>query len=993
MIPSKRYFLLPALFIAGLFTLWIAACSTVSEVPETDEPDWPEISQTAKPWTRWWWHGNAVNQTDLSRELEAYRQAGLGGVELTPIFGVIGREDEFIDYLSPEWMAMFNHSLQEARRLDMGFDMATGTGWPFGGPWVEATDAPKYVAHKTYKLSGGQQLQETISFTQEPILRAVRNQLYQLYGILQKEGERPTGSMDNPVQINTTDRLQIEDLVEPISANKNLQGLALDQVRFEKPLPLQALIAYSESGAVEDLTDKVSENGRLNWTAPDGAWTLYAVFQGWHGKMVERAAPGGEGNTLDHFSEQAIRNYLVKFDEAFADQDLSGLRAFFNDSYEVDDARGNADWTPRFFEEFETRRGYDLRDHLPALFGDASDKEETVRVNTDYQETLSDLILETFTQYWHDWAHEKNAVIRNQSHGSPANILDLYAASDIAETEGEDLLMVKFASSAAHVAGHQLVSSESATWLNEHFRSSLADIRRNLERYFLGGVNHVFYHGTTYSPEDEAWPGRLFYAAVHLNPRNTLWTDFAALNEYAARVQSFLQAGKPANDVLLYFPIFDRFAERDPGAIEHFHGKEPGFEESNMKANAETMQERGFTYDYISDRQILELQAEDGSLATGGVRYQTIVLPETEYIPLETFEKLVQLAENGATVIVHSQLPETVPGLGDLAERQQALSALKGKLNFAANATAGVAEAQVGNGRFLRGDDLEQLLATAGVERENMTDAGLQFTRRSQADGHHYFIANWTEQPVDEWVTLGVSAASAYLFDPVSGGKGKAETRTNAEGALEVRLQAGPGQSLILQSFAGAVAGSTYPYTTNAGDARQLAGPWTINFVKGGPELPAQANLENPVSWTELSGEKYRIFSGTAVYRTEFSAPQAEQANAWLLDLGEVAVSAQVSLNGEDLGTRIGPDYRILIPAEKLRESNTLEIAVSNLMANRIADMDRNEVFYKKFYNVNFPARLGENRDDNGLFTAAGWEPLPSGLLGPVRLTPVTVAE
>ena len=273
-----------------------------------------------------------------------------------------------------------------------------------------------------------------------------------------------------------------------------------------------------------------------------------------------------------------------------------------------------------------------------------------------------------------------------------------------------------------------------------------------------------------------------------------------------------------------------------------------------------------------------------------------------------------------------------------------------------------------------------------------MTDHELQFTRRQEGDQYHYFMANWTEDSVDSWVKLGVEAASAYLFDPVSGWKGVAQTRTAADGALEVRLQMGPNQSLILQSFAGNVAGQPFPYLSESGNAETLAGPWTIRFVSGGPELPATAELESLASWTTLAGENYQKFSGTAVYQTTFSRP-AGDATAWLLDLGEVAVSAQVSLNGEDIGTRIGPDFRILIPADKLRDQNTLEVAVSNLMANRIADMDRNDVFYKKFYNVNFPARLAENRDDNGLFTAAGWEPLPSGLLGPVTVTPVMVAE
>jgi hypothetical protein len=100
--------------------------------------------------------------------------------------------------------------------------------------------------------------------------------------------------------------------------------------------------------------------------------------------------------------------------------------------------------------------------------------------------------LEKFTQPWHQWAKAKGKLIRNQSHGSPANILDLYATIDIPETEGTNLTRFKFATSSAHVMGKPLASSESATWLNEHFLSSLGDVKLILDKYFLGGVNHIF---------------------------------------------------------------------------------------------------------------------------------------------------------------------------------------------------------------------------------------------------------------------------------------------------------------------------------------------------------------------------------------------------------------------------------------------------------------------------------------------------------------------
>src|SRR5699024_74999 len=187
--------------------------------------------------------------------------------------------------------------------------------------------------------------------------------------------------------------------------------------------------------------------------------------------------------------------------------------------------------------------------HLPALLDEEnSEDKESERVLMDFRETISDLLLEKFTQPWQAWAENKQAVIRNQAHGSPANILDLYAASDIPETEGTDIMRAKMASSAANVTGKQLVAAEAATWLHEQFQATLAETKTAVDRYFISGVNHIVYHGTAYSPEEARWPGWLFYAAVHYQPTNPFWNHFKAFNSYVSRVQSFLQFGKADND-------------------------------------------------------------------------------------------------------------------------------------------------------------------------------------------------------------------------------------------------------------------------------------------------------------------------------------------------------------------------------------------------------------------------------------------------------------
>lgn len=950
---------------------------------------WPEMNRETKPWTRWWWMGNAVNATDLTACMEAYKKIGLGGLEITPIYGVIGEEDKFIDYLSPQWMELLQHTLNEAKRLDLGIDLATGTGWPFGGPWVGMEDACKNLEFKTWNLKGGERLSEPVTFTQEPMVRSVINQVYQGYNALQQADGTMAYSWEHPQPKSEIKQLKINDLVEDIGKNKNLQALALDQVKFEKQLPLVSLMAYSDAGEQVDLTKNLTASGKLNWKAPRGNWTLYAVFQGWHGKMVERAAPGGEGNVIDHFSKTALQRYLNRFDKAFASYDVSTIRAYFNDSYEVDDARGQADWTPDLWQEFQTRRGYNLRHHLPALFGNDT-PENNERVLTDYRETISDLLLDYFTTEWKKWSHDKGALMRNQSHGSPANILDLYAASDIPETEGTDILRIKLASSATHISGKKLTSAEAATWLNDHFESTLADVKENVDRYFLGGVNHICYHGTNYSPADAEWPGWLFYAAVHFHPNNPFWDDFAALNSYVTHVQSFLQSGTPDNDVLLYFPIYDRYANRGAELLEHFGGRSAAYDSSAFKANALLLQERGYAFDFISDRQLGPVKSSGGNLQIQELNYQVVVVPKMKYMPLETLEKLITLAEQGATIIFHNALPADVAGLANLAARKQAFQELIKQLNFKTAATTfGIQEAAVGNGKVLLGNDLEQLLTYANVERETMTELGLQYIRRRNAQGDFYFLVNWSDQAFDSWLPLQTDATAAAIFDPMQQKTGLAKTVTSTKSGTKVYLQLAKGASIILQTYTTTPPqADLFEYYKIAGAALPLPSNWKIEFIKGGPVLPESLQLDSLQSWTTIEGEAAKNFSGTARYTLHFSIPE-QNFDAYLLQLGAVHNSASIRLNGQKLATLIGPTFQVLIPKTAFQSENTLEIDVSNSMGNRIANLERRNVFWKKFYNVNFPANSSKNRGADGLFTAKDWQPMASGLLKPVRLIPV----
>lgn len=923
------------------------------------QPAWPEQMPETKPWTRMWWPGSIGTKADITSALGKYKEAGLGGIEVTVIYGVKGQEDKFVNYLSPEWMDKFMHFLEEANRLGLGIDLANASGWPFGGPWVSPGDACRNINYKTYSLKQGQRLEEKVEFIQQPFMRPV--------------GQRP----------------DITKLVEPIGKNKDLQLYALDQIRFEKILPPICLMAYSDSGETVDLTRRINGSNTLDWTAPAGDWTLYALFEGWHGKLAERAGPGGEGDVIDHFSADAIDNFLSHFDSIFKDYDLKYLRGFFNDSYEVDDASGQANWTDDMFMEFEKRRGYDLRLHLPALFQkDQPGKNE--RVLSDYRQTISDLLLETFTTRWRQWANVQGKVIRNQAHGSPGNILDLYAASDIPETEGYELTRLKFASSASNVTGKKLTSCEAATWLNEHFSSTLGDVKEAADLFFLAGINHLFYHGTCFSPQNEPWPGFQFYAAVEFSPASSFWNDFSALNSYVSNIQSFMQQGKPDNDLLLYFPVFDRYASYGRGMLEHFDAISPAFKGSPFRMAADRLPELGYSYDFISDLQLGRTNVSKNLLKTEDNTYKTLILPGCKYIPLETFEKAISLATDGAHILFYGNMPENVSGWAGNVDKTEKFNRLKASLDFK-QAGEHISIAETGSGKIIVGDNLGEMLSFLKIKGEPMSAEGMQFMRRATENGSVYFIKNTgigmpKAEGFEGWLPFNVHASPAAIFNPATGVSGIAATRFSSEKGFEIFLQLQAGESLIIRTSEEKGTGRPYSFYKPSEKSIKINGSWSLEFIEGGPVKPEPRVLEELISWTETGGDDVKNFSGTASYKTTFRKPK-EPADAWILNLTKVNSSARVILNGKEIAVLTGPEFRVVIDDSMLKRKNTLEIKVSNLMANRIAWMDRNKIEWKNFYNINFAARRPEN-NKNGIFDASGWEPRESGLTGPVLLIP-----
>ena len=158
--------------------------------------------------------------------------------------------------------------------------------------------------------------------------------------------------------------------------------------------------------------------------------------------------------------------------------------------------------------------------------------------------------------------------------------------------------------------------------------------------------------------------------------------DFRGLNNYVARVQSFLQQGMADNEILIYFPIFDSFSDYGKGLLEHFDEISPAFNGTPFRSAADMMIARGYCFDYISDLQLKNTLSPEGLLQTEGNIYSTLIVPGCKFIPVETFTQILRLANNGARIIFYGNLPENISGLAGKDEKTAFFENLKSGINF-----------------------------------------------------------------------------------------------------------------------------------------------------------------------------------------------------------------------------------------------------------------------------------------------------------------------
>ena len=907
----------------------------------------------ARPFVRWWWNGGRVNEAEILRELDLLKQAGIGGFEINTVAMLEAVPKESLDafpavsWLSPEWNRMVRSTADGARQRGMIADLIVGSGWPFGGRFLQAGE-------QTQKVS-----------------------------LIKKQVVGPS-VFQGDIRTLAAGRRRGRDEV-----------LTDSKVVFLRLVPLHA--ASFDPGL--DLMKDLSESGSLTVQVPAGEHVLYLGLWEEGFTHVKLGAPGADGPVVNHFDARAVRKYLDNMSDRLA-PDLGGrlgdrIRATFVDSLELD----HANWTSDFPDEFQRRRGYSVWAYLPFILDTETGRDEdsmsdTVRrARYDFCRTLVELFHERFLQTYVDWCRANGVKSRIQAYGRETHPLLGSMLVDLPEGEswlwGEEDRIVpsptvvnKYVSSAAHLSGRHQVSFEAMTNAVPVFRETLQDFKLCYDMSLMSGVIHPVVHGFNYNPPEAGFPGWVRFGC-YLNEKNPWWPYFRHWSDYASRLSSVLlqsdaqasvailgpRADEWSHDFLLYQP-FPEVAR----PWYHYH-------------LWQSLNHLGLSSDFVSEEILQKATFDGGRMRSGERSYQLLILEDVESVEPETAAALAALVKAGGKLAVIGHTPARSPGLKDASQRDGQVRSIMDQVVGgnpdrvwvvpAPEPPAGLRKDFVRMG--LGEQDRRELMKWAAgfVQKLGLqSDVSITSPSADVMHVHHrlgdrdiLLFSNMSRtQSADITGTYTWTDKIAWKWDPETGGRARFQAGPSA-GILTLHLE--PAESLLLvfepggRGGRGRVQKPSCPCNKHEkAIVLQPVSGWRAEFrhviadKSFSRELTQLADLSRAGNDAPLA-----TFAGRIVYRTQFDNRVGGQM---LLDLGQVFDVSEVRLNGKPLGVRWWGRHVYPTAGALRRGRNELEIQVTTMLGNYCKSLQAENPVAKRW--------------------AFWFPPIPAGLVGPVRL-------
>jgi hypothetical protein len=918
--------LLAATILPGLLAPAPAVAQALGQVdsPAALRAGFATPPDNSKPMMRWWWFGPAVEKTELARELRAMKAGGIGGVEIQPVYALElndpAKKLRNLSYLSKDFLGMVSFTAQTAQDLGLRVNLTLGSGWPYGGSYVPVSDAAGKLRIVVEPVQSGASSLPVPSIRNGEKLLVV----FLANGTQQKYDAEHAQQLPMP------------------------NGLRLDMPNVDLPgvdVPI---------GGV------------------DGPRVVLFFISSRTGQQVKRAAVGAEGFVLDHFSMDAIQNHLKTVaDPLIQACGKNAPYSVFSDSLEVYES----DWTPDFLDEFRARRGYDLTPHLLELV--AGTTSEAADLRYDWGRTLAELIDEHYLAPLNAWAREHHTRFRSQSYGTPAVTLSSNALVDLPEGEGSQwhgpFSYTRWATSASHIYGRPITSSETWTWLHSpSFRATPLDMKAEADTFFLQGINQLVGHGWPYSPPSAGDPGWSFYAAAVFNDHNPWWIVMPDVTSYLTRVSYLLRQGTPQDDIAVFLPEEDAQARFRPGHVS------VSDEMASLLGPdlAPAILDAGYNFDYI----------DSAAIDRVGIHYLALVMPATEHLPLATYRRIQDFARRGGLVIAVKNLPSWAPGLEEGPRDSAAIEEISQRLSDPAVKTVKVVASGADVGlairAFLQKPDVALNPATPEVG----------FVHRKLPWGDIYFVTNTDNRPHTFDATFRTSLVNPEWWDPFTGRITKAGTGST------IHFNLAPYESRVLVDIHGRPQ-APEPIEAPTFAPVDLAHDWMVTFDKTG----ATETMQSLRSWTDDEADKY--YSGTATYERAIEIPNSvAHAGTVFLDFGTgtpverttlhqagmrawydppLREAALVYVNGKLAGSVWHPPYRIDIAPLLRLGTNGLKIVVANTAINELAGRAAPDY---RLLNLRYGEKFTPQDMDH-------LQPLPSGILGPLRLISEKDAE
>lgn len=675
--------------------------------------------------------------------------------------------------------------------------------------------------------------------------------------------------------------------------------------------------AYLGNGGAHEHSDEWRRlevtDRTLTIPAGDGPRQVLTATSRLTGQNVKRAAAGAEGPVLDHYSEAAAVAHVRAFGDPLLDAvPAQYLGSVFCDSLEVYESN----WTPDLVPEFERRRGYDP---LPRLYQLATRGPAAAEFRADYYRTLTELYEERFLVPIQRWAAERGVPFRIQGYGTPPAMVSSYRFADCFEGEGwgwTELTQTRWASSAAHLYGRQVVSSEIWTWVHSpSFRATPLDLKGEAHEHLLAGINQFVGHGWPYSPQDAPGLGWFFYASGALDDRNPWWPAMPALTQYLSRLCWLMRQGEPVADVLVYVPSRDVYA-RMGSAIG---GSIDAWRETTALLGDELpalIRRGGWDFDLIDDDALAVLRADEP---------RVVIVPQCTTLAEPTRLWLEAVVRSGGSVIMWGSTAEVAGGVdADLGILVSALSA------------AVPPEVR-----------LEPATDQIGIVHRRTADADIYLVVNTGPEAQTFTAFPRTERShVEEWDAETDTVRRAV---PVGSG---------------IAVALAPYQATVLTLTDAPEASSAVGQEAPRTERIALTDGWTVRFADGAAEA-----VTLPHEWEAHLGRG--DYSGAATYRcaVELGAAGA----AMVLDFGAVAAAhgdaaaagirghsyratvstpvrevALVRVNGVECGVAWAPPYAVDVSAAVRAGRNEIEVVVWNTAANALAHDDAIEALVEQ---------------------------------------------